>query len=98
MISYDQTCVCNFSRKRDVRSVMILLNDDFNLEENGFQNVLKEARRERLFKGDAIKLFLSNNRVEIALKIQLRRGWRRWVEVVIRWVRSWNLSVVCDYI
>ena len=56
MSSYDQTCVCNFSRKRDVESVMILLNDDFNLKENGFENV-RRKQGERLFKEDIIKLF-----------------------------------------
>lgn len=56
-----------FLRKGDVKLVMILLNDDFNLEDNDFQNAPGEARKENFFfllKGDVIKLLLSNDRIK----------------------------------
>lgn len=58
-----------FLRKGAVKLVMILLNDDFNLEDD-FQNAPGEARKESFFllKGDVIKLFLSNDRIKITLK------------------------------
>lgn len=59
-----------FLRKGDVKLVMILLNDDFNLEDNDFQNAPEEARKESfvLLNEDVIKLFLSNDKIKLTLK------------------------------